>query len=120
MALKITGYYKLPNEIEPQLIEFDKVFNISFMRKYTNYKTFAKFLTGGKFNITCQKDFEELPEDLMDKHVSKNTQFKTWQEMLDFATDKYIISKQNKIKSTAYNKLCFSYLFRIGMGKTLF
>mgnify|MGYP001614958351 FL=1 len=94
MALKITGYYKLPNEIEPQLIEFDKVFNISFMRKYTNYKTFAKFLTGGRFNITCQKDFEELPEDLMDKHVSKNTQFKTWQEMLDFATDKYIISKQ--------------------------
>ena len=61
MAVKITGYYKLPNEIEPQLIEFDKVFNISFMRKYTNYKTFAKFLTGGKFNITCQKDFEELP-----------------------------------------------------------
>lgn len=94
MAVKIAGYYKLPNEIEPQLIEFDKVFNISFMRKYTNYKTFAKFLTGGKFNITCQKDFEELPEDLMDKHVSKNTQFKTWQEMLDFATDKYIISKQ--------------------------
>lgn len=94
MAVKITGYYKLPNEIEPQLIEFDKVFNISFMRKYTNYKTFAKFLTGGKFNITCQKDFEELPEDLMDKHVSKNTEFKTWQEMLDFATDKYIISKQ--------------------------
>ena len=94
MAVKITGYYKLPNEIEPQLIEFDKVFNISFMRKYTNYKTFAKFLTGGKFNITCQKDFEELPEDLMDKHVSKKTQFKTWQEMLDFATDKYIISKQ--------------------------
>ena len=82
MAVKITGYYKLPNEIEPQLIEFDKVFNISFMRKYTNYKTFAKFLTGGKFNITCQKDFEELPEDLMDKHVSKNTQFKTWQEMI--------------------------------------
>ena len=55
MAVKITGYYKLPNEIEPQLIEFDKVFNISFMRKYTKYKTFAKFLTGGKFNITCQK-----------------------------------------------------------------
>ena len=72
MAVKITGYYKLPNEIEPQLIEFDKVFNISFMRKYTKYKTFAKFLTGGKFNITCQKDFEELPEELMDKHVAKN------------------------------------------------
>ena len=57
-------------------------------------KLLPNFLTGGRFNITCQKDFEELPEDLMDKHVAKNTQFKTWQEMLDFATDKYIISKQ--------------------------
>lgn len=94
MAVKITDIINYLMKSNPQLIEFDKVFNISFMRKYTNYKTFAKFLTGGKFNITCQKDFEELPEDLMDKHVSKNTQFKTWQEMLDFATDKYIISKQ--------------------------
>ena len=34
MAVKITGYYKLPNEIEPQLIEFDKVFNISFMQNF--------------------------------------------------------------------------------------
>ena len=62
MNVKITGYYKLPNELEPQLIEFDKVFDISFMRRYTKYKTFAKFLSGGKFNITCQKDFEDLPE----------------------------------------------------------
>lgn len=93
MSVKITGYYKLPNELEPQLIEFDKVFDISFMRRYTKYKTFAKFLTGGKFNITCQKDFEDLPEELMDRHVAKNTQFKSWQEMLDFATDRYIMRR---------------------------
>lgn len=92
MSVKITGYYKLPNELEPQIIDFDKVFDISFMRKYTNYKTFTKFLIGGKFNITCQKDFENLPEELMDKHVAKTTKFKTWQEMLDFATDKYILN----------------------------
>ena len=96
MSVKITGYYKLPNEFEPQLIDFDKIFDISFMRKYTKYKTFAKFLSGGKFNITCQKDFEDLPEELMDKHVAKNTQFKTWQEMLDFATDKYIARIKNE------------------------
>ena len=33
MAVKITGYYKLPNEIEPQLIEFDKVFPIPILNK---------------------------------------------------------------------------------------
>ncbi len=94
MSIKIIGYYKLPNELEPQLIDFDKVFDISFMRKYTKYKNFAKFLSGGKFTITCQQDFEDLPEELMDAHVAKNTQFKSWQEMLDFATDKYILRQQ--------------------------
>ena len=93
MGVKITGYYKLPNELEPQLIDFDKVFDISFMRKYTKYKNFTKFLNGGKFNITCQKDFEDLPEEIMDRHVAKNTSFKSWQEMLDFATDRYIMHK---------------------------
>lgn len=98
MSVKLTGYYKLPNELEPQLVDFDNLFDMSFMRKYTKYKSFDKFLAGGRFNITCQKDFEDLPEELMDTHVAKNTKFSTWQEMIDFATDKYIIRKMNKAK----------------------
>lgn len=91
MGVKITGYYKLPNELEPQLIDFDKVFDVSFMRKYTRFRNFGKFLDGGRFNIKSQQDFEDLPEELMDAHVAKNTQFASWQEMLNFATDRYII-----------------------------
>ena len=94
MSIKIRGYYKLPNQLEPQLVDFDKVFHISFMRKYTDYKTFNKFLSGGKFIIKSQQDFEDLPEELMDKHVQKHTKFKSWQEMLDFATDKYIMNQK--------------------------
>ncbi len=93
MHIKITGYYKLPNETEPKLIDFDDIFDVGFMRKYTKYRSFDKFLSGGRFGITCQKDFEDLPEEKMDSFVQKSTKFKSWQEMLDFATDKYILRR---------------------------
>lgn len=95
LTIKITGYYKLPNEQLPQLIDFNDVFDLSFMRKYTRYRSFEKFLAGGKFNITCQKDFEELPEEKMDAHVKKTTKFSSWQEMLDWGTNQYILHQQN-------------------------
>ena len=94
MAIQIKGYYKLPQSPNVQLIDFALVFHTSFMRKFTKYKTFEKFLLGGKFHITCQKDFEDLPEEYMDLHVQRTTKFSSWQEMLDFATDKYIL-RQN-------------------------
>ena len=93
MPIKITGYYKLPNSLEPQLVDFNEIFHTSFMRKFTRYKSFEKFLNGGKFTIKCQQDFEALPETEMDKHVLQSTKFKTWQEMLDYATDKYILKQ---------------------------
>lgn len=93
LSIELKGYYKLPGDTEPKLVDFAVVFDTSFMRNFTRYKSFEKFLSGGKFNITCQQDFEALPEESMDKHVVKNTKFSNWQEMLDFATDKYILRK---------------------------
>jgi len=93
MPIKITGYYKLPNSLEPKLVDFNEVFHTSFMRKFTRYKSFEKFLNGGKFAIKCQQDFEALPEIEMDQHVLQSTKFKSWQEMLDYATDKYILKQ---------------------------
>ena len=99
MSVKITGYYQLPNHKGPQLVDFDEVFETSFMRRYTKFRSFDKFLNGGKFRITSQQDFEALPEEIMDAHVRATTRFSSWQEMLDVATDKYVlhqsISKQD-------------------------
>ncbi len=86
--VKLTGYYQLPGAL-PQLVDFEDLFDKSFMRKYTIYRTFEKFLQGGKFRITSQQDFEDLPEVQMDKHVAKTTRFGSWKEMIDFATDIY-------------------------------
>jgi hypothetical protein len=86
--VKLTGYYQLPGAL-PQPVDFEDLFDKSFMRKYTNYRTFEKFLQGGKFHIASQQDFEELPEEQMDRHVVKTTRFDSWKEMIDFATDIY-------------------------------
>jgi len=93
MTIELKGYYKLPHLAEPQLIDFNLVFHKSFMRKYTAYKTFDKFLSAGKFGIKNQADFEALSEEKMDVHVKRNSKFSNWQEMLDFATDKYILQE---------------------------
>ncbi|MDD6382254.1 hypothetical protein [Mitsuokella sp.] len=93
MAIKITGYYKLPHQTTPELVDFDEVFSTSFMRRYTRFRTFEKFLQGGRFGIKDQRDFEALPEEQMDEWVRKCTKFSSWQEMLDIATDKYVMHK---------------------------
>ena len=80
--VKLTGYYQLPGAM-PQSVDFEDLFDKSFMRKYTNYRSFEKF------HITSQQDFEELPEEQMDKHVAKTTRFASWEEMIDFAMDIY-------------------------------
>ena len=94
--VKLTGYYQLPGAI-PQSVDFEDLFDKSFMRKYTNYRSFEKFLQGGKFHITSQQDFEDLPEEQMDKHVAKTTRFSSWGEMIDFATDIYARKQDKKM-----------------------
>ena len=95
--VKLTGYYQLPNSM-PIQVEFEQLFDVAFMRKYTRYRSFEKFLQGGKFNIASQQDFEDLPESLMDNHVKKNTKFVNWKAMLDMATDLYARRQQLKLK----------------------
>lgn len=93
MAIKITGFYQLPHQTMPELVDFNEVFDTSFMRKYTRFRTFEKFLQGSRFKIENQRDFEALPEEKMDAWVRKATKFLSWQEMLDTATDKYVMHK---------------------------
>ena len=86
--VKITGWYQLPGDL-PRQVDFDELFDTAFMRKYTKYRSFEKFLVGGKFDIQSQADFEALPEEQMDAHVRNATQFASWKEMIDTATDLY-------------------------------
>ncbi len=64
--VRITGWYQLPNAL-PQQVDFAELFDASFMRRFTRYRSFEKFLA----------------------HVRRATRFSSWKEMLDTATDLY-------------------------------
>ena len=86
--VELTGYYQLPGRL-PERVTFAALFDTRFMRRFTRYRSFEKFLAGGHFVIRSQADFEALPEEQMDAHVRRTTRFGSWREMLDTATDLY-------------------------------
>ncbi|WPS88616.1 hypothetical protein SMD22_06590 [Brevibacillus halotolerans] len=100
---KITGLDKLEKELKglqekvdnlsSEPATFDELFSKSFMEKYTNSKSFDEFLILGGFEVTSQEDFENIDESALDAHVSENSQFDSWQLMLNKATEEYISKK---------------------------
>lgn len=86
--VKITGYYQLPGRL-PQAVDFEELFDRSFMRRFTHCRSFERFLAGGHFRVRSQAEFEALPEEAMDAYVRRVTRFSSWKEMLDTATDLY-------------------------------
>lgn len=74
-------------------VSFDDLFTPSFMDKYTNFSSFEGLLTAGGFIVQSQEDFEAIPEDVFDVHISKHTKFKNWKEMLGKAGEEYIARK---------------------------
>lgn len=86
--VKIKGYYQLPGRL-PQAVDFDALFDRAFLRRFTRYRSFERFLAGGHFRVRSQAEFEALPEEAMDAYVRRATRFSSWKEMLDTATDLY-------------------------------
>ncbi len=71
-------------------VSFDVLFNNRFMESHTNVSTFEEFLAKGNFNVETEEDFESIPDDLFDVYVQSSTDFSSWEEMLDAATDLYL------------------------------
>jgi hypothetical protein len=74
-------------------ISFEVLFNNRFMEKYTDTSSIEEFLERSGFVINSQEDFEKIPNEEFDIYVQKNTQFSSWEEMLQEATGEYV-SKQ--------------------------
>lgn len=74
-------------------VAFSDLFAESFMNEYTNFSTFDEFLTAGNFTVNSQEDFEAIPDNDMDNHVSETTKFSSWQEMLNKAGEEYTLKK---------------------------
>lgn len=74
-------------------VSFKDLFTESFMLKHTGMQSMSKFLKTGGFHVESTKDFEEIPDDVFDKHVQKFSDFNSWKAMLDKAVEEYTIKK---------------------------
>lgn len=104
MTVKIKGF----NEFKKRLKQMEKgakelegnnrvslldLFTSSFMKKHTQYVSFEDFLSAGGFEVNSQEDFEAIPDEDMDAHVAKTTDFSSWEEMLSTAVQYYAAKK---------------------------
>jgi len=71
---------------DPNHIALDELFNEAFMNKHSNSKSFAEFLEKGNFQVRVQEDIANIPDELFDRHVARDTNFPDWKSMLDQAT----------------------------------
>ena len=104
MSLKITGLDKLENRLKQmqkaakelegtQQVPFSELFTTSFMQKYTSFSSFDEFLEAGGFIVNSSEDFEAIPSDVFDKHISSTTNFENWENMLSKATSQFVSRK---------------------------
>ncbi|KFM93123.1 hypothetical protein [Paenibacillus macerans] len=104
MKIKFTGLDKMEKQLkkfeknareleQTGQIPFDELFISSFMQTYTDFSDFDELLSAGGFVVDSQQDFENIPDEEFDKHISKHTKFNSWEDMLTKATENYISRK---------------------------
>lgn len=72
---------------------FDEVFTSSFMRQHTSFSDIKSFLLASPEKIVNADDLDNADEKLLDKFVSTQTKFSSWQAMLDEAVDELIVNR---------------------------
>ena len=104
MSVKITGLDKLEKQLKQmekaarelektKSVSFGELFTSAFMRKHTPFSSIDELLQSGGFNATSQKDFENIPDNELDKHIAKVTKFKNWDDFVGEAADQYALRK---------------------------
>ncbi|WP_036581624.1 hypothetical protein [Paenibacillus darwinianus] len=71
---------------DPDHVSLDELFNETFMRKHSGFTSFGDFLEKGNFQAQTQEDIQNIPDELFDRHVDRETDFADWKSMLDAAT----------------------------------
>ncbi|MDB5084121.1 MAG: hypothetical protein JWN30_1007 [Bacilli bacterium] len=71
---------------DPNHISLDSLFNETFMSKHSSFKSFAEFLEKGNFQVKTLEDIDNIPDELFDRHVARETDFANWKSMVDKAT----------------------------------
>ncbi|MEI4551545.1 hypothetical protein [Pseudoalteromonas spongiae] len=81
---------KLQNK---QFVPLDDLMTDKFIADNTHHKTFEELLNASGYSVETESDFEAIPDDKWDIHISNCTNFSSWLEMQQAAANEYV-SKQ--------------------------
>ncbi|MUG86896.1 hypothetical protein GNP92_11145 [Paenibacillus timonensis] len=76
-------------EEDPSHISLSSLFHESFMRKHSSHNSFEEFLEKGNFQAETHEDINNINDELLNRHVVRETDFASWNSMLDTATKEY-------------------------------
>lgn len=79
----------------PDEVPFEEIFDIDFMNQYTKFNSIYDLLNSSNYNVKSNEDFLSIPQGDLDKIISENTSFSSWDEMFIKASERYIESKLN-------------------------
>lgn len=80
-------------EIKEKIVEeiaLEELMDDNFMEDHTDFFSVEEFLTGIKYDMENFEELEEIDEEELDIYVAENTQFNTWEEMLERAKELYL------------------------------
>jgi hypothetical protein len=66
-------------------VSLESLFPDEFISAHTNFPTLEGFLTSSEFDISSQEAFEAVPDDEWDEFVKSESDFSSWQEMMEAA-----------------------------------
>lgn len=71
-------------------VSFNELFTVEFMSKYTNFETVDGLVNAYDSDIT-NETFQESLTPKFDCFIAENSQFSSWQEMLNKAGEEYLV-----------------------------
>lgn len=74
-------------------ISLDELLSPAFMKLHTEYSSGDDFFKAGGFEFGSQEEFEKIPEDMLNGFVEKSTDFLSWDEMLEEAVERYMVTR---------------------------
>lgn len=100
LQVKVSGLNELENQLKQMekgskelsqttQLSFEELFPCSFMKKYTSFSSMEELVNAGFGDL----DFESIPDDEFDSHISASTKFNSWDEMLGEAASQYAMRK---------------------------
>src|SRR5699024_8583766 len=100
MGFKMKGSDELINELNKlgnkaeelhgkRSVAFNELYNDSFMKEYTKHNSIVEFFEASPFEFENEDDFVKIDTKELDKWITANTSFETWEDMKGKAATEY-------------------------------